>query len=276
MTAPAEQPAADPRTARFGRLVERDDGADFPYYRDAPPRISAGQWLLVVAACAVGFAVLALTPQPDDYLALVPRILFAAVPLTVLALVAARSGRSWRALFRPVHGRDVLTVIAFAALNLAVTSVLALIVRALFGATANSATQGLDQLSAGELTAFYLGTGVQLLGEELFTILPFLAVLTWLHTRTPGRTGVPRTRAVLVAWLVTAIWFGAAHLPTYGWNLAQALVVIGGARLVLTLAYLRTKNLAVCTGAHVLNDWSTFTFALLTSGTAAGAASAGT
>jgi membrane protease YdiL (CAAX protease family) len=34
----------------------------------------------------------------------------------------------------------------------------------------------------------------------------------------------------------------------------QALVGIGAARLVLTLAYIRTKNIAVSTGAHILND----------------------
>ena len=32
---------------------------------------------------------------------------------------------------------------------------------------------------------------------------------------------------------------------------------------MLTLAYIRTKNLWVSFGAHVLNDWVTFTFALL-------------
>ena len=54
---------------------------------------------------------------------------------------------------------------------------------------------------------------------------------------------------------MTAVWFGAAHLPTYDWNLGQAIIVIGAARLVLTLAFIRTKNLWVSFGAHVLNDW---------------------
>jgi membrane protease YdiL (CAAX protease family) len=36
----------------------------------------------------------------------------------------------------------------------------------------------------------------------------------------------------------------------------QCVVVIGSARLVLTLAYVWTKNIWVSTGAHIINDWS--------------------
>ncbi len=87
-----------------------------------------------------------------------------------------------------------------------------------------------------------------------------------LHTK----AGMSRNTAMLVAWFATALWFGAAHLPTYGWNFAQAFLIIGSARLVLTLAYIRTKNILVSTGAHIINDWTIFTFSLV----AAAAASA--
>jgi membrane protease YdiL (CAAX protease family) len=36
----------------------------------------------------------------------------------------------------------------------------------------------------------------------------------------------------------------------------QCLVVIGSARLVLTWAYVSTKNIWVSTGAHIINDWT--------------------
>lgn len=62
----------------------------------------------------------------------------------------------------------------------------------------------------------------------------------------------------MVAWLASAVPFALVHLPTYNWNWVQCLVVIGGARLVLSLAYLATRNLWVSTGAHVLNDWVLF------------------
>ncbi|RYE67123.1 MAG: CPBP family intramembrane metalloprotease, partial [Oxalobacteraceae bacterium] len=75
----------------------------------------------------------------------------------------------------------------------------------------------------------------------------------------------------LLAWLLSAVVFGLAHLPTYGWNLVQCLVVIGSARLVLTLAYLKTKNIWVSFGAHVINDWTLFGTGLLMGGMANGA-----
>lgn len=110
----------------------------------------------------------------------------------------------------------------------------------------------------GQILAFCVGTGIQLLGEEVFTILPFLALM-WVLTR----RGTSRKTSILIAWLATAVWFGAAHLPTYDWNFAQAIIVIGAARVVLTLAFIRTKNLWVSFGAHVLNDWTTFTLTLI-------------
>jgi membrane protease YdiL (CAAX protease family) len=43
----------------------------------------------------------------------------------------------------------------------------------------------------------------------------------------------------------------------------QALGGVGVVRLVLTLPYIMTKNIWVSTGAHVLNDWFTFSITLL-------------
>jgi membrane protease YdiL (CAAX protease family) len=59
-------------------------------------------------------------------------------------------------------------------------------------------------------------------------------------------------------------------LPTYGWNILQALAGVGVARLVLTIPYIVTKNIWVCTGAHILNDWIFFGIALLGAGAASG------
>jgi hypothetical protein len=55
-------------------------------------------------------------------------------------------------------------------------------------------------------------------------------------------------------------------LPTYDWNLVQCIVVIGSARMVLTLPWLLTKNSWVSTGAHIINDWTLFLMALLGAG----------
>ncbi|GGF38239.1 CPBP family intramembrane glutamic endopeptidase [Subtercola lobariae] len=250
---------------RFGRQLERRDGRDFPFYNREPVEVSTWKWIVIIVSCAIAFIVLISIPQPNNYVALIPRILFPVIMLVVFALL---TGGFWRSIFHKLTGWDVLNMVFFAVLNTVVALIVGGIIRALTGAADNAATQGLAQLSPGELFSFYLGTGVQLFGEELFTILPFLAVMYWLY----AKAHLSRKTAIILAWLITAVWFGAAHLPTYDWNVLQAVVGIGVARLVLTLAFIRTKNILVSTGAHILNDWAGFTFALLTGLATAGIA----
>ena len=74
---------------------------------------------------------------------------------------------------------------------------------------------------------------------------------------------VGRGLSIVIAWLATAVLFGLVHLPTYNWNLAQVLLIIGLARLILSLAGIKTKNLWVSAGAHIFNDWTFFIVSLL-------------
>ena len=205
--------------------------ADFPYYNGRPVAIPDWQWLIVMAAVGCGF--LALTSGPPifatRYGQFIAAFLFFAVPLAALAIITPRY---WTALFRRVRRRDIMWMFVFALLNITVSSVVGFLV---------------------------LKTAVQLFGEEVLTILLFLALLNLLH----ARMQMSRTPAVIGAWLLSSLMFGAVHLSTYQWNLVQCLVVIGSARLVLTLPYLLTKNIWVSTGTHILNDWLLFAMSLL-------------
>ncbi|MCU1643994.1 MAG: putative amino terminal protease [Nocardia sp.] len=250
--------ASDTRASgsRFGRLIERHDEDDFPFYNGAPVALSVRQWTVAVIAVAAGYAALVAIPQPNNFVALIPRTLFVGIPLVTLALITRDH---WRALLREVHSRDVRTMFGFALLNIVVSFALALIVGTLFGVASNEAMEDAGHGTALDTAAFYVGTGIQLVGEEVFTMVPFLALMSFFF----GRAKLSRRTAIVLAWLISALWFGAAHLPTYDWNFAQAFIVIGGARLVLTLAYIRTKNLWVSSGAHIINDWALFTQAVL-------------
>ncbi|ROP74063.1 CPBP family intramembrane glutamic endopeptidase [Curtobacterium sp. PhB115] len=238
---------------RYGKAIERQDGRDFPFYDGEPIRIPAWQWVTIIVACVAGITVLSFYPAANNIQSLVPRFLFTAIMLAVFIVFTKRH---WARIFQRTTARDYGAMVLFAIGNIIVTFTVGIIVKAIFGSNANTATDGIH--GAGEIVAFYVGTAIQLLGEELFTILPFLAVMALCH-----RIGLTRTQGILIAWLATAIWFGAAHLPTYGWNFAQAFLIIGVARLVLTLAYIRTKNIAVSTGAHIINDWVLFTGAII-------------
>jgi membrane protease YdiL (CAAX protease family) len=226
-------------------------GPDFPFYRDNPAAISPGGWLLVLVAVVAGFSALVIPmPFADNAVTGWLRVLaFIGIPLAGLALAAP--GR-WRSIFRGVGLREVRLMFGFALLNIVVSMSVGAVVKTFGSVTGNASIAAAAGLEGVGLGTFFAKVGVQLLGEELITLLPFLAILTLCH-RT---VGLGRNLSVVVAWLVSAVGFGLLHLPTYDWNLVQCLVVIGSARLVLTWAYVWSKNIWVSTGAHVINDWT--------------------
>jgi len=246
------------KNARFGRLFERRDDRDLPYYNGGPTEIATWKWLLIVLSCAVSFTALSVIPASSDIESLFPRTLF---PVIMLVVFISFTGRFWTSIFKKPTGRDWLAMLGYGILTLAVSSIVGAVIAGFFGSNSNAATGELATEGPAELAAFFLGTGIQIFGEELFSILPFLALVYFLYTR----VGLSRKSSIIIAWLLVAVWFGAAHLPTYGWNILQALVGIGVARLVLTLAFIRTKNIFVSTGAHIFNDWFGFIFIVVTS-----------
>lgn len=241
-----------------GWLGLEDQGRDFPFYKAVPVGLTPGQWGLLMLAVAAGFAALIGVAHllQGDLVAFIPAILFVFIPLGTLYVL---SGHQLQALFYKVGWRELRLMLGFALLNLLVTFTVALIVDNFWTTESNPAFAELKEASNDQLALFYLRTFIQLIGEELFTILPLLALL-WFFTR---RLHWSRGQAICAAWILTAILFALIHLPTYHWNLLQCLVIIGSARLVLTLAYIKTKNLWVCSGAHIINDWTLFTLAIL-------------
>src|SRR4051812_9300183 len=85
---------------------------DLPFYDGRPMRLSVGQWLLVLFSVALGFAALvAPVPALQGWLGgVVPAVLFFAIPLVTLAIVAPRG---WTRIFRRVGPRDVFWMLAF-------------------------------------------------------------------------------------------------------------------------------------------------------------------
>lgn len=254
-----DTPRALAPAQRLGRL--EDPVGDFPFYNGAPTPLSPGQWWLVMAGVVAGFAVLVwpIHWPAGPVGALIPALLFALIPLAALARVAPGH---WRVLFGHVGWRELRLMLGFALLNFVISMSVGTLVSMLADVKSNAATTQLAAMGTGERVLFFAKTVPQLLGEEVVTVLPFLAVLALLS----NRFGVGRKGAVVGAWLVSSLLFGLIHLPTYDWNLVQCIVVIGTARLVLTLAWILTKNIWVSTGTHIINDWLLFGMGLVGAG----------
>ncbi|HAT06507.1 MAG TPA: CPBP family intramembrane metalloprotease [Aeromonas salmonicida] len=245
---------------------ERKSAGDFPFYREGPHALSARRWALILLGVALGFSMLTVPVAffKTTMGGFVPAILFPLIPLAVLAMMV---GKGWRALFRMPTWRDVLLMVAIVGANILVSFTVAILLQLLFKMNTNPVNTLLAGASDTALILFYLKTVPQLFGEEVVSILPFLAVLWFCHQT----LAMTRKRAIITAWLCTAIIFGALHLPTYEWNFVQCFLVIGTARIVLLSGYIITKNIWVSTGAHIINDWLLFTImAAFLSGHAAG------
>lgn len=253
------RPPAQPAPATACLRIERPSAGDFPFYRGQPVAVSGARWVIVLASVALGFAALA---APMSWSAttlggLARATLFFGMPLAALALAA---GGAWTAIFRRPRLRDLGWVIGLALLNIVVTALVTVLARGVVDLNVNPVGQMLVGAPGDERFLFFLGTLPQLFGEELVSVLLFLALLWLCH----GRLGLSRGRSLAFAWLGAALVFGALHLPSYGWDLARCFVVIGSARLVLLAGYVATKNIWVSTGAHVVNDWLLIGVLLLT------------
>lgn len=230
--------------------LPEDPHRDFPFYQGNPVSLTTAHWCWLIIMTGLAFALL-IVPIPwpgGDLGTFIPAILFPVIPLAALSWVSKGQAAS---LFGRVGFREVKLMILFALLNIAVTFVVGSIVQFTVGANSNPAIAAASKLSPSGLAIFLSKTAVQLVGEEVLTIIPLLALMHWLV----ARSGMNRSRALLISWLATAVIFGLLHLSTYHWDFVQCVVIIGTARLVLSLAYIKTKNLWVSSGAHIINDW---------------------
>jgi membrane protease YdiL (CAAX protease family) len=228
---------------------------DFPFYNGKPVSVPGWKWALIILGILAGFAFLAFAPKPGGALVAMAlgATVFVGIPLLVYAALV-RPG--WTAIFRRIRPIDVLFMVVFAAANQAVGLLLGLLFAQALGANASPTGDMIEAMPVYQRLLFFPATGVSLFGEELFSVLLFLAVL-WLCAH---KFGFPRAGSIAIAVIAAAIVFGLIHLPTYDYNLAQVLVFISLARVILFIPWLLTKNIWVSTGAHILNDWSTFAF----------------
>ncbi|MBS9719521.1 CPBP family intramembrane metalloprotease [Tianweitania sp. BSSL-BM11] len=226
-------------------------------YQSADPAaagaITARGWTLVLLSVACAFAVLSLSPPRvfGGVLLVIPAALFTAIPLVTLHAMSSSGARNlFRGYSLGAFGQSIMFGIATLTASLSV----ALILLPFAPLEANRAGDVLTNADALAVVIFLVRTFIQLVGEEVVTILPLLAVVRF----SMATTGIGRRGGLAAGVVVSTLLFSAMHLPTYNWNVVQCFVVIGTARLVLTASYLRTGNLWVSSGAHIMNDWSIF------------------
>lgn len=224
---------------------------DFPFYNGQPVSISPLGWVIILAAVVAAFFLLITLPFATAPLNVIPAIVYTGLPLVALAVV---SGGKQGALFGRVGLKELALALGFGILTMVVSFAVGFVLLQVTDMNANPTGGIVAALTPVDLVFFLIRTFIQLIGEELMTILPLLAVL-WLCV---SKLGLPKGVGLLAAVIVSTAWFAAVHLPTYQWNYLQCFGGIGAVRLVLTAAFLVTRNLWVSAGAHIVNDWTEF------------------
>lgn len=98
-----------------------------------------------------------------------------------------------------------------------------------------------------------------LAGEELIVTVPLVILVSLLV----HKAKMTQTKAIIISTVVTAIMFGALHLPTYNWNLFQCFVIIAITRIPFTLVTLKTNTMLSGLLAHITYDWIIFIFVVV-------------
>lgn len=199
---------------------------DLPFYDGVPVDIKGTGWLLIVTSVLIAFLALILIPLRSFPYNLLPTALFVGIPLLALRVSA---GQYWICLFHALNGRSLGIMLLFGLATLVGSISVGWVLQQFSEAHANPVANEIALVSTTEIGEAFFVTSVQLVGEELLGILPFLAAL-WLCVR---HLGMSRRLGILIALIVSGLSFGAAHLPTYNWHWAQSLIGIGSARIRL-------------------------------------------
>ncbi|WP_251859884.1 CPBP family intramembrane glutamic endopeptidase [Clostridium sp. Marseille-Q2269] len=227
---------------------------DFPFYKDEPSNLTpvASILLFIITIGSVIFYDFAGSIIPGVLAPFINII----IPLGALIIIVKSD---WKKLFRKIDGKDLLLVIITVIFLFFCNIILGLLLNKFFGAKPNPLSHIIESSSVYEIILLLAKTIPMLLGEELITIIPFLIILRF-GTRI---LKVSRKKAIIIAWIVTSVIFGAIHLKTYSWNIIQAVFGIGIARIILTYPYIKTKNIWISFLVHLLNDWIIFLPSLL-------------
>lgn len=207
------------------------------------PRLTAIQWVILLAVMILSFCFLSWVRTPSR---IINAAVFTLVPLLAFLLIQRDT---LKVLIRRPSGRDIGIGIGYGFLSLLFSLVLALLMQYLVH-TGNVEANTLYANITAHPAEMIITVVIQLFGEEMLTLIFFL-----FFAQVFGRCCKTQKGALIIAWIGSAIVFGLLHYPTYQ-NWLHVLLVIGGARLILSLAFLKSKNLITSYIAHLVDDFA--------------------
>ncbi len=227
-------------------LVKYKDYSDFPF-----EDVSGARWTISMGILFGGFILMSVSggfafSQIDAVNAVLNFFLFIFVGVLSLFVLDVK----WYGkLLKPLKLKDLLIIIAVLIMTYA-AAFFSLSFLDISEAVENPVVDFISKDNSLILTAVLF---IQLFVEEILFVVPFLFIYNNLK-------GASKFLALIIAWVLSSLIFGALHLPTYSFNFTQSFIVIGSVRFALSLAYIWRKNLLLPYIIHVLYDGLIFLF----------------
>lgn len=218
---------------------------DFPFYNENP-RISTGKWAVMILSVILTLVLIMVSDFLSE-LGTFRRLLYFIIPVLGFGFAI-----NWKygLICKKIKKSDIKLIVILLISELAVTLFLSNVLTYLgIVAQDNPVTSELMLIST------WLIFPLQLFGEELIKIIPFIFFLTVFYHFTKNRK-----MSIVIATVLTLILFALLHLPAYQ-NLISVLVLQGFCSIFTMYGYLKTKNIFVSYAIHFLLD--TFIFMLV-------------
>lgn len=164
---------------------------------------------------------------------------------------------NWKLLFRKVTWKNVWMAIGYSIAAVVLSIIFAEILVKIFGTLGHANPIATNTHTLLEYVINQFESIFQLMGEEILAIVPFLALISLGKYLKWNQTLV-----TVLAIILSSILFGMAHTWAYGGVLAGIEATFVG-RIILTLTFVKTKNIWVSYFAHYLYDFIVFTVAFL-------------
>ena len=232
----------------FFKFEEND--LDFPFY-NGKPSVSIIGWAVltfgVILTIAFYFGLAAYIPGYEHW----PFPLAAIVDILIILIPLAYCCKGKLGLIIKMPKLKDMKVVILCAIAYLVSTMAINMILEMFGVVGTSNPLGEAAAAAPLLVTVDLL--VSLFGEELFKITIFLIVMAAAYHVTKNRKN-----SIIVGIVGACILFGLIHMPTYDFNIAQCMLLIGIGCVFHICPYVKTKNIVNSYITHLMIDFVIF------------------
>ncbi|MGM0214842.1 CPBP family glutamic-type intramembrane protease [Enterococcus sp. AZ109] len=171
-----------------------------------------------------------------------------------VALILQFGSDTFKKMLQPVRKGSVRYILLAMILSFVLALIAAKLEPFLLNTTTseNPVVKLIEQNSLLLNVLFFLTTWIALVGEELATAAVTFPIFHYLTKK------VTLNQAFLISSILSSIFFGMIHLPTYQWNWYQCIVVIGLTRIPFNYAWKSADSLRGGFYAHIIYDYIIF------------------